>query len=819
MIGFLNLRRCGRTTYRKHDQPFKDSEHIMRFTSIGSRIVTSFLCMLMVVQVAAFLVIRAGIDANAVTATSEHLDNGDKVLALLLEQNAQRLLQSARTLAGTDLQRAVETGDSVAIDALLKQAASRVGASYAIYIDDRQHQVLAGTGLTKAERDDVTAVIKRNEKNAQSSGTVLLNGHPYQVAIKAIPTSMPGRWVSLGYKIDARFMQILRRVSSLELVVLGVGRDGTWKHVLTTLPAADTALLESGQRGTHSATQSGAFAVKLSHDDYNARSTPLAQNADRKVLIVLLRSITDATTPYQTLQMTLLALTALGILLVGLGSIWAVRKITRPLQQLCETAQALGTGDYTERSVMDRPDEIGDLSRTLESMREGIATRQSEVTRLAFWDTVTGLPNRAQFARLLEAEIASAADGYRPFCLLMLDLDRFKHVNDALGHAFGDALLRHVGERLLSTTANLQATVARLGGDEFAILLQRSAIDDARALAATILKVLEVPIVIDEQPVDLGAGIGIAAFPAHGLTARALMSHAEMAMYAAKQTGNDAVVYDVTLGAGSEQNLTLLSELRRAVEQKEFRLFIQPKLAMGTRKVIGGEALIRWQKADGSMVRPDQFIPFAEKSGFIRVLTQWMFEQSCILASQMHEQGLHFKISVNLSARDLLDRELPTRFQRILHAHGVEASTFCLEITESTIMEDPARSLLTLDLLHKMGLELSIDDFGTGYSSLAYLKKLPVDELKIDQSFVMNMAQDQSDEMIVRSTIDLGHNMGLRVVAEGIESRIVWDLLAKMGCDHAQGYFMSRPMPGEQFLEWAQSNQSMSMLADPELAA
>jgi len=262
------------------------------------------------------------------------------------------------------------------------------------------------------------------------------------------------------------------------------------------------------------------------------------------------------------------------------------------------------------------------------------------------------------------------------------------------------------------------------------------------------------------------------------------------------------VLYDAAMDTSSAKSLGLLTELRLALERDEFRLHLQPKLRLDTGQVVGAEALVRWVHPERGNVFPDEFIPFAEQTGFIRVLTLWVLERSAQLCRDLAHKGIHLKISVNLSTRDLLDQDLPGKFMAILDRHKLSPASFCLEITESAIMDDPVRAQQTLERLHAMGVDLSIDDFGTGYSSLAYLKRLPVDELKIDKSFVLNMENDVGNAKIVRSTIDLGHNMGLRVVAEGIESEAVWRLLAALGCDQGQGYFMSRAIPGEQMAAW-----------------
>jgi EAL domain-containing protein (putative c-di-GMP-specific phosphodiesterase class I) len=283
-----------------------------------------------------------------------------------------------------------------------------------------------------------------------------------------------------------------------------------------------------------------------------------------------------------------------------------------------------------------------------------------------------------------------------------------------------------------------------------------------------------------------------------------LLGHAEVAMYAAKRKNLGILVYEEKLDFGSAQNLTLLSELRQAIDEGQLRLYLQPKIHLGTHIVCAAEALVRWEHPVRGMVQPMQFIPFAEQTGFIRHLTLWVLEAA---AGQWHSlqtsQGA-LRIAVNLSTRDLMDVDFPAKIDAILAKYGVPRSGFCLEITESAIMDDPQRAEATLDQLSVNGFKLSIDDFGTGYSSLAYLKSLPVNELKIDKSFVMGMENDESDAKIVRSTIDLAHNLGLTVVAEGVENAATYQLLADLQCDEAQGYFMGKPMPCADFMDWCE---------------
>jgi len=344
--------------------------------------------------------------------------------------------------------------------------------------------------------------------------------------------------------------------------------------------------------------------------------------------------------------------------------------------------------------------------------------------------------------------------------------------------------------------------VARLGGNEFAMLMPQADAAAAREMAQRIVRAFETPLAFDDQTIDLSAGIGFACWPGPATDADMLLSHAEIAMYAAKQRLSGPLQYDPSLDSSSPETLSLLTELRRAVDHNELRLFLQPKVSLKGQPGSAAEALVRWQHPERGLVPPMLFIPFAEQTGFVRQLTLWMFEQAVVFLAQPHVQAMALRIAINLSTRDLLDPELSNKLGALLERHGVSPASFCLEITESAIMDDPQRAEAMLNRLSEQGFKLSIDDFGTGYSSLGYLKRLPVDELKIDKSFVMGMATDDGDAQIVRSTIDLAHNLGLTVVAEGVETAAILERLQSLSCDDAQGYYISKPMPIDAFLAW-----------------
>ncbi|NRR30502.1 EAL domain-containing protein [Oxalobacteraceae bacterium] len=781
----------------------------MRFRSLESRIVTLFLVLIVAVQVIGLVVIQRGIDSNARLAISSELHNGAKVFRRLLDQNAQSLRFGARLLArDTAFVAAIgnnDESDHATIESALANSGRRIKASLSMLISaERKISVSTNPAQSGALEKQVQAMLDLSEQADGANGIAIVERRPYQIVVMPIKAPVTIGWIVMTFPIDRQLAQDMRDVSSLHTTILSRDARGQWLSVGSTFLSPSVVGLVA-QMQALAAPGDAPFDLTVEGSKFSARQMLIGESGGERASVVLARSIDEAKSEYARLERWLAGLTFAGIAISALVSVVTAKRIAQPLTALAATARRLEQGDYKGQIDTARKDEIGALARAFDSMREGIAKREQEIRRLAYWDTLTNLPNRAQFVLLLNDSIADAVRREQSVFVLMMDLDRFKHVNDVMGHSFGDALLRQVAARLQLLLANRRhssAQVARLGGDEFAILLPGFDIDQAQLVAREVLQALETPLSLEDQMVDIGAGLGIAGYPEHGRDAEHLLSMAEVAMYTAKQRNDGAVVYDVAFDKSSEKSLSLLSELRNAIERNEFRLFVQPKITLGSGKVVGVESLVRWAHPERGNVFPDEFIPFAEQTGFIRVLTRWVLEQSAQLCHELAARGVHLKVSVNLSTRDLLDQDLPGKFADILLRHKVSPASFCLEITESAIMDDPVRAQQTLERLHLMGVDLSIDDFGTGYSSLAYLKKLPVDELKIDKSFVLNMESDEGDTKIVRSTIDLGHNMGLRVVAEGIESEAVWRLLAALGCDQGQGYFMSRPIPGEQLIAW-----------------
>jgi diguanylate cyclase (GGDEF)-like protein len=413
----------------------------------------------------------------------------------------------------------------------------------------------------------------------------------------------------------------------------------------------------------------------------------------------------------------------------------------------------------------------------------------------ALHDALTGLPNRVLFRDRIEQAISAGRRADVVSAVLLIDLDHFKEINDTLGHHAGDRLLEEVARRLEGSLGG-SGTVARLGGDEFGVVLpvlRRSG--DANVVARQLLAGLREPFAIEGLTLEVDASVGMACHPAHGTGVEALIQRADIAMYAAKESGGGHAMFEPRLDRFSPRRLSLAGGLRSAIQNGEIVLFFQPKADLSTGRVIGVEALARWEHPRLGLIGPTEFVPIAEQTGLITPLTSYVLDAALRQVREWKDEGQELTVAVNLSARSFLDAQLAVEIPRLLEKWGVDARLLELEITESMLMLDPGRAQATLERLSRIGLTLSVDDFGTGYSSLANLKRLPVDCIKIDKSFVMDMAVDASDAAIVRSTIDLAHNLGLRVVAEGVESRQAWDRLIELGCDFAQGYHVSRPLP------------------------
>jgi diguanylate cyclase (GGDEF)-like protein len=426
-----------------------------------------------------------------------------------------------------------------------------------------------------------------------------------------------------------------------------------------------------------------------------------------------------------------------------------------------------------------------------------IRRQMDEIEYRALYDGLTELPNRSLFRQRIEETIAAHGSNGGSAAVMLLDVDRFKDINEALGHDLGDLLLQELGKRLRVLVEPTE-TLARLSGDEFGLLLPDASAEQGHAVADRLHAALETPFALRGLPLEIAASVGIAVYPDHGDDVEALLQHADVAMYFAKDSHLRTAVYDAEQDTSDAARLALAGELRGAIETGQLRVFFQPKADLRTGHVVGAEALVRWQHPERGFIPPNEFIPIAERTGLIKPLSRYVLAEAVKQCAAWNAAGFDLRVSVNVTVPDLLDLDFPDRTVALLDEADVGPEQLELEITETTILADPVHVREVLTRLNELGVRFAIDDFGTGYSSLAYLRRLPVHTIKIDRSFVMGMSEDASDATIVRSTIDLGRNLGLEVVAEGVETQEVWSELRALGCSVAQGYLIGRPVPADE---------------------
>jgi diguanylate cyclase (GGDEF)-like protein len=547
--------------------------------------------------------------------------------------------------------------------------------------------------------------------------------------------------------------------------------------------------------------------------DVATRRMELSNIGKAEVVAVLSRSLADARAPFERLTKILFVIAAVSLVAFALAAFWIARNITRPLQNLTQAVDRMRAGSYDVAQSVQRRDELGVLAEGLHSMQAAVQSRDQSIRRLAYEDTLTGLMNRVAFGAALNEVLCGP--GTLPVGVAVINLHRFRRINEHLGYAVGDAVLIKMAERI-AAVPSVTAAVARLAADQFAAFTLIGAGDTLESWGSSLLLALADPVYVEAQPIDITATLGLARSQGSALSSDELMRCADLALENARREKRALAVYDEALKPDAlPDQLSLLGELRHAVEHDELRLHYQPKIELSTGRVAGAEVLLRWQHPTRGLLTPVHFIPFAEQTGFIRRLTRWTLDHAIAQAAEWHRAGRSLSLAVNISADDLSDARLDSRVAALLSRHQLPPSLLTLELTESGFIEDPARALQMLDAIASLGVSLSIDDFGTGYSSLSHLARMPVHEVKIDSSFVRGLESDAEFATVVKSAIDMGHGLGLKVVAEGIETEAAAAALRDFHCDIAQGYLYAKPMPREALENWLEGKARVPVIAIP----
>lgn len=766
----------------------------------GSKIVLLLVLVVLAAQAASFGVMRFATERSVRGQMQRELDVGQRVWERFHESRRRQLLDRVAVLAEDfGFREAVTSGDEPTMISALANSGGRIGADAALLLDPLGNvQVALVPDDSGFDPQVLRTLLTQAGKDGFAVAVVVLDGRPHQLAL--VPVFAPALvgWVGLTVDfgdVDAREFSA---ITGLATQIITPGAQAAADPV-SAFVGATSAVPRSGQVGPD------AWDVALEDDhpsEPSARAMRVSVESGEPVFVLLRASRTLAMAPFADLGRQVLALSAAAALLALAIAVLVGRQVSRPVDKLARAALRIQRGEYAKPVEVAGRDELAQLASAFNQMQAGIAEREATIVFQAGHDRLTGLPNRERALQLLQETLHSAAPGEQAQgAVLMLDIDRFKEINDTLGHAFGDRVLVQVAERLREVVRGVD-TVSRLGADEFLVLLAGLDRGAAEQRAELLAHALRQPFEIGETVIQLDCSIGIALLPQHGDEAETLLRRSDIALYDAKQSQGGVAFYASGRDEQHLRQLKLISDLRSAIERDELSLLYQPKVTLISGRVEHAEALLRWRHPELGTVPPDEFIPLAERAGLIQSLTLFVLDTAIGQVRAWQDAGLETGVAVNLSVEDLLNEELPERVQACLRRHAVSPGRLILEVTESAVMRDLAVSLRTLHEIRRQGILIAIDDFGTGQSSLAQLKRLPIDELKIDKSFVLSLAPGGEDELIVRSIIDLAHTLSMRVVAEGVESAVGLALLRQHGCETVQGYYFSRPMPSEVFVEW-----------------
>jgi len=762
------------------------------------RLVLAFVSLLLATVFVTLFIVRSSAERNARTQVQSQLQVSERVWERLTTSSATRLLESVNLLAKDfGFRKAVATRDEKTIQSALMNHGLRIKADVGHVLDVRGDLHVAMNGPSGDPIVELAPLFAAARDKGEASDVVSLDGLPSLVAV--VPVMAPRRigWVAMGIHYGDVFAREIRDLVGLDVIV----SDQNGRILASTLPMPDTAVSRL------TAPEARTTPVLVGDRRWMATHFDAAHASDDTVRVILMADWDEAMAGHRRLTQVIFWLTAVATgVAIGIA-VMIAGGISRPVLHLAEAVRRITAGNYAETLPVHGDDELAALAGNFNTMQHAIAEREARIRYQASHDTLTGLPNRASALAALERMLDTTTPGEQSCAALMIDLDRFKEVNDTLGHAFGDEVLRVVARRLQAQIRG-NDHIARLGGDEFLVLLantgERAAIERAQALRSA----LDAPLALERAQLSLDASIGIAMYPQQAQDAAMLLRRADIAMYEAKSQHMRVALYTSGRDEHHLRQVALMGDLKFALDRHQMSVVYQPKVDVATGAVIQVESLLRWFHPTLGRIPPDEFIPLAERSGLIGTLTRFVIEHSLGQCAPWIRSGLIRGVAVNLSPVDLLDDTLPAFVHECLGVIGLDGEHLMLEITESTAMHDVAASMRTMFSLRQIGAHLSIDDFGTGHSSLAKLRSLPVNEIKIDRSFISTLGADGDDGVIVRSAIEIGHNMGLKVIAEGVEDERALNVLRHFNCDMVQGFLFSAPLAADAFEAWCRDYRS-----------
>lgn len=763
--------------------------------SFRQRVLLLAVTFVIVAQLATLFPVLAIIRRDADERARESVSIGGAVFHQFMSNRAAQLRTTVRVLVSDfGFKQAAATGDASTIRSALINHSGRIGADIALLLDlDGGIMASSNPDAIVGESEELAGLVAAATENSVGDSVIYFNSIPYQTVIVPLRAPAPIAWVVMGFQIDRSLAERIESLTGLQVSIVRI-RDGRSEALASTLhgDALNRALgpLTPTEFARHE------LVVPRAAVGYLTLLQPFLTDADQ-VSVALQLPLDKVNASYRNVRNLLLLTTSISLLLAAVGSAWLAGTVTQPVSNLVAAVKRLRQGVYTEPIRVASDDEFGALAGAFNAMQKAIAERAERINFQAHHDSLSLLPNR----HLLLRELGEAVERSDSLTVLSIGIDRFERIVSSLGHRAGDEVIKRVAE-LITNCSQQGELIAHLGSNEFVVVLLGADPERTEKWIEGLSRGLHTGVRLDGANISLRATIGSAHFPEHGRHPTELLRRASTAKSTAQAAREAFAVYRAGQEEQHLEQIKIVGDFPRAVRNDELRVFFQPKIACATQKLCGVEALVRWQHPERGLLTPDAFIDAIEQAGGIAHLTRWMIKEAIGSCAAWQPHGLFgLSMSINLSVDDLLDQYLPHYLLQMVQENGLAASTITLEVTESSIMTRLADALSTLQCIRELGFKISIDDFGTGQSSLAQLKRMPLDELKIDKAFVMNM-QGAKDEAIVRTIIQLGGFLGLKVVAEGVEDVGALESLASLGCDFAQGYYISRPLAASAFLDW-----------------
>ena len=751
---------------------------------------------------------------NALEQGRSQLTFARNILNRQIDDLTTQLAEGARVVTlDFGFREAIAVGDAATQRSVIRNLKDRIAADRVMLIS-LEDEILYDTEENSIDRAfPFLGMLEAADEEGRAVAIASIGDTLYRLVIVPVLAPEPIAWIGIGLEISDALASRLRMQAPIPMDLSFAFDTGTgWRLAASTLTNRDREDLALAAGRLANAVDPDI--VDLAGTNYIVLASPVeAANDNTAVAVFLQYSAEEAISRTYPLLISMIALLVGGLGFALVGGVMMARGVSRPLSQLVNAAERVGKGVYDNAIDLKGNDEFGTLSSTFNDMMDGIRAREEKISYQARYDSLTGLLNRSEFIAALADRLSRHTETSRT-AVVVLGVARLPETNSTLGYDVGDRLIVEIADRLTKAVGS-DDLVARLGGDTFGLIFNREAGEDVNAIVARLESEFEHPIPIQDFVLAADLKFGITYHEGADGDAEQLMHQAEVAEFKTHGNGYNWHVFDPERDEVNPEQLLLITEMRRALTEYQFEMYYQPKVNLRSEEIFAVEALIRWNHPERGTISPGRFIPLAEQTGDVRQITQWSMGQVLRDAALLRERNLDIQFALNLSALDLGNRDLPEQVANSLAEAKLLPDALILEITESSLMSEPAVARSCLAKLDEMGIALSVDDYGTGYSSLAYLKELPVSEIKIDQAFVRDMATNPEDELIVRSTIDLGHNLGLKVTAEGIEDAESYQRLQRMSCDVGQGYFIAKPMPLEDLIRLLEGSRSTPDTASP----